>query len=322
MTPLRALMRKEFATLFGSPMAYLALTMVALVTALIFFDHLRLYNQLLFVYATTTMGGFETDTIPDYINLWDTVFFPVMEALGLTLLGAVPLVTMRVFAEERARGTDELLLTTHLTPARSCWASSSSPSPSSTLMMARELRLSGDRHRAGGPRRPAPGGGLPGARAPRHRHRVDRPGLLRLHFEPARGGDLRLGGGLRALGLQLGPRLRERGHGGFLDAISLHPRYGASPRASWRSRNSPTSPGWPWSRWPWRASPSTCGGWGADARARPRRPGRRDLRHGLLLRHRHFGAFSLANLVLGSRRCCWPRSRRSAARRRRARIAA
>jgi ABC-2 type transport system permease protein len=116
--PLRALIRKEFASLFGSPTAYLTLTMVAIVTALIFFDHLRLYNQILFVYASTTMGGFTTDTIPEYINLWDSVFYPVMEALGLTLIGAVPLVTMRVFAEERSRGTDELLLSSGLTPNR------------------------------------------------------------------------------------------------------------------------------------------------------------------------------------------------------------
>jgi ABC-2 type transport system permease protein len=117
-TPLRALVRKEIASLFGAPTAYLALTMVALVTALIFFDHLRLYNQILFVYASATMGGFATDSVPDYVNLWDSVFFPVMETLGLTLIGVVPLVTMRVFAEERARGTDELLLTTHLTPTQ------------------------------------------------------------------------------------------------------------------------------------------------------------------------------------------------------------
>jgi ABC-2 type transport system permease protein len=118
MTALLALVRKELASLFGAPTAYLALTLVGLVTALIFFDHLRLYNQILFVYASTTMGGFDSDTIPDYINLWDSVFFPVMETLGLTLIGAVPLVTMRVFAEERARGTDELLVTTNLTPGR------------------------------------------------------------------------------------------------------------------------------------------------------------------------------------------------------------
>jgi len=114
--PLLALVRKEFASLFGAPTAYLTLTMVALVTAIIFFERLKVYNQILIVYATNTMGGFDTDTIPDHINLWDTVFFPVMEALGVTLLAAIPIVTMRVFAEERARGTDELLLTTHLSP--------------------------------------------------------------------------------------------------------------------------------------------------------------------------------------------------------------
>jgi ABC-2 type transport system permease protein len=115
-TALLALIRKELASLFALPTAYLTLTMVALVTALIFFDHLRIYNQTLFLYATTTMGGFSSDEIPDYINLWDAVFFPVMETLGLTLIGAVPLVTMRVFAEERSRGTDELLVATGLTP--------------------------------------------------------------------------------------------------------------------------------------------------------------------------------------------------------------
>jgi ABC-2 type transport system permease protein len=117
MTALNALLRKELASLFGSPTAYLTLTMIALVTALIFFDHLRIYNQILFVYSTTTMGGFDAGTIPDYINLWDRVFFPVMQTLGLTLIGTIPLITMRVFAEENLRGTDELLISTHLTPS-------------------------------------------------------------------------------------------------------------------------------------------------------------------------------------------------------------
>lgn len=118
MRPVLALVRKEVLCLFGAPTAYLTLVLVALVTALIFFDHLRLYNQTLFLYSTTTMGGFDTGAVPDYVNLWDSVFFPVTEALGLTLVGAIPLVTMRVFAEERARGTDELLVTTDLTPGQ------------------------------------------------------------------------------------------------------------------------------------------------------------------------------------------------------------
>jgi ABC-2 type transport system permease protein len=106
------------------------------VTALIFFDHLRLYNQTLFLYASTTMGSLDTDTIPDYVNLRDTVFFPVMETLGLTLIGLIPLVTMRVFAEERARGTDELLLTTSLTPGRIVLAKFAAAYLFVTLMMA------------------------------------------------------------------------------------------------------------------------------------------------------------------------------------------
>jgi ABC-2 type transport system permease protein len=118
MTGFRALIRKELATLFASPLAYLALTLVMLVTALIFFDHLRIYNQILFLYASSTMGGFESDTIPDHINVRDSVFFPVLDNLGITLIALIPVITMRVFAEERARGTDELLLTTHLSPGQ------------------------------------------------------------------------------------------------------------------------------------------------------------------------------------------------------------
>jgi ABC-2 type transport system permease protein len=117
-TSFGALLKKELATLFASPLAYLALTLVMLVTALIFFDHLRIYNQILFLYASSQMGGFEADTIPDHINVRDSVFFPVLETLGITLIALIPVITMRVFAEERARGTDELLLTLQLSPGQ------------------------------------------------------------------------------------------------------------------------------------------------------------------------------------------------------------
>lgn len=116
MNGLRALVRKELAVLFGSPMAYLTLALVGLVTALLFFDHLRVYNQILFVYTSNATGGFEVGTLPERVNLQDQVFLPLMEQLTLALIGIVPLVTMRVFAEERARGTEELLLTSLLSP--------------------------------------------------------------------------------------------------------------------------------------------------------------------------------------------------------------
>ena len=113
-----ALLRKELAILFGSPIAYVVLTMVTFVTAFVFFEHLRAYNQILFLFASTTMGGFESGTIPDHVNLRDTVFNPVMDQLSLLLIIPIPLVTMRVFAEERARGTEEWLLATGLPPGR------------------------------------------------------------------------------------------------------------------------------------------------------------------------------------------------------------
>jgi len=115
-TGLRALVRKELAVLFGAPMAYLTLAFVALVTALLFFDHLRVYNQILFVYTSNQTGGFELGTVPERVNLQDQVFLPLMEQLTVTLIGIIPLVTMRFFAEERARGTDEWLLTSRLSP--------------------------------------------------------------------------------------------------------------------------------------------------------------------------------------------------------------
>ena len=118
MTAVWALMRKEVTLLFASPVAYFVLTLVAILTSITFFEHLRLYNQQLFLFASSSMGGFESDTIPDYINLRDTVFLPVMEQLGLLILLPIPLVTMRVFAEERSLGTDELLLTSFLSPGQ------------------------------------------------------------------------------------------------------------------------------------------------------------------------------------------------------------
>ena len=54
MTATLALMRKEWTVLFASPVAYFVLTMVALLTSITFFEHLRLYNHQLFLYASSS----------------------------------------------------------------------------------------------------------------------------------------------------------------------------------------------------------------------------------------------------------------------------
>ena len=210
-TAFRALLKKELATLFASPLAYLALTLVMLVTALIFFDHLRIYNQILFLYASNSMGGFESDTVPDHINVRDSVFFPVLETLGITLIALIPVITMRVFSEERARGTDELLLTLQLSPTQIVLAKFAVDLRLRGADDGRQLRVPGDGDRRGGHRRAAPAGGVPRALAPRARARLDRPGVLRVQREPARGRGRELGARLRAVGLRVGERLRGRG---------------------------------------------------------------------------------------------------------------
>lgn len=116
MQQLLALTEKELLTLFGSPRAYLILALFALTSSLIFFDHIRFYNQLLFLHTTTTLGGFDVATIPDSLTIRRSVFLPVMDTLGFILVGLVPLLTMHTFTEERSRRTDQLLLVSGLSP--------------------------------------------------------------------------------------------------------------------------------------------------------------------------------------------------------------
>ena len=70
MTALRALLRKELLSLLSAPTAYLTLTFVAVITALIFFDHRVSTNRSCSSTRRANMGGFDSDTIPDYVNLW------------------------------------------------------------------------------------------------------------------------------------------------------------------------------------------------------------------------------------------------------------
>jgi ABC-2 type transport system permease protein len=113
-----ALARKEMRQLFASPIAYVVLTVFVALTGIYFFQHLVSYNQLLFVYQSEGMtgGGFDQGTVPSQINVLNEVFVPSAEDFGLFLLVVLPLLTMRVFSEERANGTDELLLTSELRP--------------------------------------------------------------------------------------------------------------------------------------------------------------------------------------------------------------
>jgi ABC-2 type transport system permease protein len=116
MQRLWALFRKELRTLFASPIAYVVLTAYVALSGVYFFQHLLAYNRLLFVFHAEAIGGggFDAGTVPMQVNSLNEVFIPAARDFSFLLLAVLPLVTMRVFAEERAQGTDELLLTTPL----------------------------------------------------------------------------------------------------------------------------------------------------------------------------------------------------------------
>ena len=112
MRAILAIARKELAELFASPIAYASLTAVALVTSLSFFDSLKNFNtQLMIVQSQVILSEGMMGAIPAELNLFDMVFLPTVVQTALVLLVVVPLVTMGVFAQERTRRTDELLLT-------------------------------------------------------------------------------------------------------------------------------------------------------------------------------------------------------------------
>ena len=113
---LSALFVKELRTLFASPIAYVVLTAYVALSGVYFFQHLLNYNRLLFVFHGEGIGtsSFDAGTIPLQVNSLNELFIPAANDFSLFLLAVLPLVTMRVFAEERAQGTDELLLTTPL----------------------------------------------------------------------------------------------------------------------------------------------------------------------------------------------------------------
>lgn len=103
-----AIAGKELRTYFHSPIAYLVMTLWAVLWGLVFYIYTGGFVANSF--RMQTMGGGMSMSLNEYI------IRPMLEGfLMVVLLFIIPLVTMRLYSEEKRSGTIELLLTSPLT---------------------------------------------------------------------------------------------------------------------------------------------------------------------------------------------------------------
>jgi ABC-2 type transport system permease protein len=95
--------RKELRSYFVSPIAYLLLTMFAIIFGFFFWFSLGSFLQ---VGMESQMRG---QSFP--MNLNEQIVRPLLSNVGVIGLFFIPMITMRLFAEEKRSGTIELLTT-------------------------------------------------------------------------------------------------------------------------------------------------------------------------------------------------------------------
>jgi len=96
--------KKEMRLYFTSPVAWVVFTMFLLIGGYFFYS----------IFAFYTLASMQSAMNPAMgrdLNVSDSVMRPLFSNISVILLLLMPLVTMRLFAEERRSGTIELLLT-------------------------------------------------------------------------------------------------------------------------------------------------------------------------------------------------------------------
>ena len=97
---------KDLRALFVSPVAYVVLTGYVVLSGWFFFNLLVQFNRMISMYEMMRRPD-----IASQLNLNDMVMLPLLYNMTIVLLLMVPLITMRLFSEEKKLKTDELLLT-------------------------------------------------------------------------------------------------------------------------------------------------------------------------------------------------------------------
>lgn len=100
-----AICKREMLAFFVSPIAYFVITGFTLLVGFFFFNHLSYFAQMVEMSAMISLRG------RDLPNLNQTVIEGVYHTMVVILVFLVPLLTMRTIAEEKKKGTFELLIT-------------------------------------------------------------------------------------------------------------------------------------------------------------------------------------------------------------------
>src|SRR6266567_6450768 len=95
--------RKELRSYFVSPIAYLLLIMFAVIFGFFFWNSLGYF---VLMGMQSQMRGQEMP-----MNLNEQIVRPLLSNVGVVGLFFIPMITMRLFAEEKRSGTIELLTT-------------------------------------------------------------------------------------------------------------------------------------------------------------------------------------------------------------------
>ena len=96
--------RKELYRLFASPIFYVVAFIFLALVGYFFYSSVAYYSLLSFQAGTNPF-------LSEQLNLMDMVLEPFFGSISIILLLMVPLITMRLFAEEKKTGTAELLFT-------------------------------------------------------------------------------------------------------------------------------------------------------------------------------------------------------------------
>ena len=104
MTPAQAIIAKELRSVFTSPIIYVVSAVFLLIFGVL--SYIAVVNA-----GTQAIRLMQIQGLAAKINLNDLVFRPTFYSTAIILLLVLPILTMRVFAEERKLRTFELLMT-------------------------------------------------------------------------------------------------------------------------------------------------------------------------------------------------------------------